>query len=164
MEMPRWKCHKEVEGFQIDRIVGNSLISADADVFVIASYEYMERCKPFVGGYFVRYENGHESFSPAEPFESGYSKKRRVLHIRLPEDMSPSIEDMQAIMDMFTAATEDPVGSVIVTGHGIKGDIVEVQEGETYSLVCVTVGEDELSKYFDIEEADEEEEEDVKNE
>lgn len=157
MELPRWKCHKEVEGFQIDRIVGNSLISADAQVFVIASDEYMERCKPFAGGYFVRYSNGHESFSPAEPFESGYSQKRRVLHIRLPEEMSPSIEDMQAIMDMFTAATEDPVGSVIVTGHGIKGDIVEVQEGETYSLVCVTVGEDELSKYFDSKE-------DVKNE
>lgn len=163
MELPRWKCHKEVEGFQIDRIVGNSLISADAQVFVIVSDEYMEKHKPFVGGYFVRYSNGHESFSPAEPFESGYSKNRRVLHIRLPEELSPSIEDMQAVMDMFMAATEDPVGGVVVTGHGIKGDIVSVQEGETYSLVCVTVGEDELSKYFEIEDADEEEE-DVKNE
>lgn len=148
MNLPRWKCHKEVEGFQIDRIVGNSLISADANVFVIVSDEYMGRCAPFPGGYFVRYDNGHESFSPAEPFESGYSKKRRVLHVRLPEHMSPTIEDMQAVMDMFMNATEDPVGSVIVTGHGIKGDIVEVSEGETYSLVCVTVGEDELAKYI----------------
>lgn len=158
MKLPRWKCHKEVDGFQIDRIVGNSLISADANVFVIVSDEYMEKHKPFAGGYFVRYDNGHESFSPAEPFENGYSQKRRVLHVRLPEDLSPSIEDMQAIMDMFMSATEDPVGGVIVTGHGIKGNIVEVNEGETYSLVCVTVGEDELSKYFEIEDADEEEE------
>lgn len=158
MKLPRWKCHKEVDGFQIDRIVGNSLISADANVFVIASDGYMEKHKPFAGGYFVRYDNGHESFSPAEPFENGYSQKRRVLHVRLPEDMSPSIEDMQAVMDMFMSATEDPVGGVIVTGHGIKGNIVEVNEGETYSLVCVTVGEDELSKYFEIEDADEEEE------
>jgi preprotein translocase subunit YajC len=151
MDLPRWKCHKEVEGFQIDRIVGNSLISADANVFVTVSEDYMEKHKPFVGGYFVRYLDGYESFSPAEAFENGYSKKRRVLHIRLPEHMSPSIEDMQAVMDMFMAATEDPVGSVVVTGHGITGDIVEVQEGETYSLVCVTVGEDELAKFIKAE-------------
>jgi len=151
MELPRWKCHKEVEGFQIERIVGNSLISAEAAVFVIVSEEYMEKHKPFVGGYFVHYLDGYKSFSPAEAFENGYSQKRRVLHVRLPEELSPTIEDMQAVMDMFMGATEDPVGGVIVTGHGITADIVEVNEGETYSLVCVTVGEDELAKYITAE-------------
>lgn len=33
---------------------------------------YMTKHKPEVGGYYVKYPDGYESFSPAEPFESGY--------------------------------------------------------------------------------------------
>lgn len=89
MELPRWKCHKEVEGFQIDRIVGNSLISANAKVYVIVPESYMEKHKPFVGGYFVRYENGYDSFSPSKSFEDGYTqiiKPERKNWLRKRED------------------------------------------------------------------------------
>jgi hypothetical protein len=78
MKLPHWKCHKEVDGFQIDRIVGNSLISADANVYVIVTADYMEKHKPFVGGYFVQYLDGYQSFSPAAAFEDGYSKVAEV--------------------------------------------------------------------------------------
>jgi hypothetical protein len=35
---------------------------------------YMSKHKPVEGGYFVVYEDGYKSFSPAEAFESGYSR------------------------------------------------------------------------------------------
>lgn len=34
---------------------------------------YVRKHNPKVGGYWVQYEDGYESFSPAEAFESGYT-------------------------------------------------------------------------------------------
>ena len=34
--------------------------------------EYMTKHAPQVGGYYVLYEDGYASFSPAQPFEAGY--------------------------------------------------------------------------------------------
>lgn len=36
--------------------------------------EYMNKHQPQIGGYYVKYADGYESFSPAEAFESGYTK------------------------------------------------------------------------------------------
>ncbi|WP_244589494.1 Rha family transcriptional regulator [Escherichia coli] len=38
------------------------------------SAEYICKHRPMSGGYYVVYEDGYESYSPAEVFESGYSK------------------------------------------------------------------------------------------
>lgn len=38
--------------------------------------EWMEKHDPQVGGYFVVYEGGYESYSPAKVFETGYTKVR----------------------------------------------------------------------------------------
>jgi hypothetical protein len=38
------------------------------------SVEYMQKHKPQPGGYWVRYGDGYESWSPAEAFEGGYTK------------------------------------------------------------------------------------------
>jgi hypothetical protein len=35
--------------------------------------EYLQKHKPRVGGYYVRYADGYESFSPAQAFEEGYT-------------------------------------------------------------------------------------------
>lgn len=42
------------------------------------SQSYLEKHQPCVGGYYVVYEDGYLSFSPAEAFESGYT---RIVHI-----------------------------------------------------------------------------------
>lgn len=34
---------------------------------------YMQKHKPQAGGYFVQYEGGYQSFSPAKEFEDGYT-------------------------------------------------------------------------------------------
>lgn len=35
---------------------------------------YMAKHKPEVGGYFVQYDDGYKSFSPAKAFEEGYTR------------------------------------------------------------------------------------------
>lgn len=38
------------------------------------SREWMTKHNPVVGGYLVLYDDGYCSFSPAEAFESGYTR------------------------------------------------------------------------------------------
>lgn len=80
--MPRFKCHKEVHAFKIREIksfdIGSDdsgraqIVSTDGGVITVGP-EYMKKHRPQIGGYFVVYEDGYQSFSPAAAFESGYS-------------------------------------------------------------------------------------------
>jgi hypothetical protein len=38
------------------------------------SDEYLLKHKPEVGGYYVQYDDGYKSFSPAKAFEEGYTR------------------------------------------------------------------------------------------
>ena len=84
LEMPKYRCHKEVWALKIARIeqvdpaglwnAGATITPTDgryAPFFV--SGEYCAKHNPQAGGYFVLYEDGYRSWSPAEAFESGYS-------------------------------------------------------------------------------------------
>lgn len=86
-ELPLYQCHKKVRALKIEKIAtsadviatdpeaenfdGALLIAGDRGVNV--SSEYLAKHKPEVGGYYVLYEDGYESYSPAAPFEAGYS-------------------------------------------------------------------------------------------
>jgi hypothetical protein len=82
--MPRWKCHKEVHAFKIREIkmVGEPptastdqramLVSTDGGTVVVTA-DYMRKHRPQIGGYYVLYEDGYHSFSPASAFETGYA-------------------------------------------------------------------------------------------
>jgi len=88
-EMPRYKCHKIVHALLIQAIVFDSDLAraagreTDGTARITPAEEgfapfkvgadYLRRHKPEVGGYYVVYEDGYISYSPAEPFESGYS-------------------------------------------------------------------------------------------
>lgn len=80
-EMPVYKCHKEVWALKIDAIGID-----ETDQYTITpaekgyasfkvSGEFMKKHNPKVGGYYVVYEDGYKSFSPAEAFEEGYTPK-----------------------------------------------------------------------------------------
>ena len=82
-KMPEYKCHKTVWAFMILDMFWEEewdggpnhppvILEGDANK-VTVNQEYMEKHKPHVGGYYVRYKDGYESFSPAEAFESGYT-------------------------------------------------------------------------------------------
>lgn len=40
---------------------------------VAVDMAWIEKHKPVIGGYYVRYADGYESFSPADAFEAGYT-------------------------------------------------------------------------------------------
>jgi len=86
-EMPKYLCHKEVHAFKIAKIVrdgegedretdGSAIITPAEEGYAPfkVDFAYMVKHKPVEGGYFVVYEDGYKSFSPAEAFESGYSR------------------------------------------------------------------------------------------
>ena len=88
-EMPRYKCHKEVWALKIAGIArdsdkareeqretdGSATITPAEDGYAPFKVDanYMHKHKPEVGGYYVVYEDGYKSFSPASAFESGYT-------------------------------------------------------------------------------------------
>jgi len=77
--MQKYVSHKEVKGFKIEQIKrlpeGAALLMPDmrAEDGVEVNAAYVEKHKPAVDGYYVRYIDGYESWSPAGAFEEGYT-------------------------------------------------------------------------------------------
>ena len=81
MSLTRYRSHKEVEAGRIvgitpasdespDSFPGSLTVEGEGRIDVTRAY--LEKHNPHLGGYFVRYADGYESFSPAEAFEAGY--------------------------------------------------------------------------------------------
>ena len=90
-EMPRYQSHKQVWALKIASIEhlpnpdtsGNSASASYGAIITPedegygpfeVSDEYVMRHKPEPGGYFVVYQGGYKSWSPAEAFENGYKR------------------------------------------------------------------------------------------
>jgi len=79
--MPKYKCHKEVWALKIVSIeelpeLGSGFALRVANPLfkpVMVTVEWMSRHVPVAGGYWVKYPDGYESFSPADAFEAGYT-------------------------------------------------------------------------------------------
>ena len=95
VEMPRYLCHKKVWALKIaaikrdgageDRESDGSAIFTPAEVRYAAfrvGADFMCRHKPEVGGYYVVYDDGYKSFSPAKAFEEGYTLIDRTAEMR----------------------------------------------------------------------------------
>jgi len=88
-EMPKYQSHKKVWALKIKEIVFDSDLAkesnreTDGSAIITPSEEgyapfkvnsnYVHKHKPQVEGYYVRYEDGYESWSPAQAFEEGYT-------------------------------------------------------------------------------------------
>lgn len=80
--LPRYQAIKVVEAALIVEVHGHrsgggvlrlDLVDRDGHQLEhIVSRAYMEKHAPKAGGYYVRYADGYESWSPAAAFESGY--------------------------------------------------------------------------------------------
>lgn len=74
--LPSWKCHKTVRAAKIvtvEPLVGRTMLHLDGGAPTIqVSDEYMAKHSPKPGGYYINYDDGYESFSPAKAFEDGY--------------------------------------------------------------------------------------------
>ena len=90
-ELPRYRSHKAVWAFKIATIKdegddGSTLYPVDDDISPVrVTREYMEHVPSSTprsaprralgeGGYWVRYSDGYESWSPAEVFEERYTR------------------------------------------------------------------------------------------
>lgn len=90
-EMPRYQSHKKVWALKIKEIVfdsdlakedgnretdGSATITPEETGYAPfkADADYVNKHKPEAGGYFVVYDDGYKSWSPAEAFENGYTK------------------------------------------------------------------------------------------
>ena len=79
--LPRYRCHKEVWAGKIAHIDyrhdgdgGAVVVFAEGHDRFYVSQAYVDKHKPKPGGYYVRYDDGYESWSPAGAFESGYTR------------------------------------------------------------------------------------------
>ncbi len=83
-EMPKYKCHKQVWALKIREVAqgvapaehtgGSWLLVPENDRYaaIEVAHDWYARHKPEAGGYYVVYNDGYSSYSPAEAFESGY--------------------------------------------------------------------------------------------
>jgi len=78
--MPQYQCHKKVwalkiKNVSIERSMDGKMTLEFEGGFapMIMDNDFRQKNNPHAGGYFVRYEGGYESFSPAKAFEEGYS-------------------------------------------------------------------------------------------
>jgi hypothetical protein len=88
-EMPRYQCHKKVWALKIAAIwpkpnpdlTGQTAAASYGAIVTPAdegyapfdvSGEFVMRTRMEVGGYYVIYEDGYTSYSPAKAFEEGY--------------------------------------------------------------------------------------------
>lgn len=84
--MPRYLCHKQVWALKIRAIIhdgqgenretdGSAMIHPEEKGYAPfrVDHAYMHKHKPEVGGYYVVYDDGYKSFSPAKAFEDGYT-------------------------------------------------------------------------------------------
>lgn len=79
-EMPRYQCHKKVRALKLRNIpwptkdgailefegVGYAPITVPTELFA--------RYRPTAGDYYIVYDDGYASFSPAKAFEDGYTR------------------------------------------------------------------------------------------
>ena len=79
-EMPKYQCHKQVWALKIAGIVIDQhgmvyFQPAEAGYDKVPlTPEYFAKHKPEVGGYYVVYDDGYKSYSPAAAFEGGYKR------------------------------------------------------------------------------------------
>lgn len=80
VQLPRYQCHKVVWALKIKAVEtgphGSAIIYPEEPGYgpVDVDIEYLRKHQPEVGGYYVIYDDGYKSWSPAAAFESGYTR------------------------------------------------------------------------------------------
>lgn len=74
IEMPCYQSHKKVHALKIKHISGKLMLFDDERYMPItASNSLFVRYTPVPGDYYIVYDDGYESISPAKVFEDGYT-------------------------------------------------------------------------------------------
>lgn len=83
VQMPQYQSHKKVWALKIagletlggDGKAEGMLMIPENDKYapIVLDQAYCTKHKPVVGGYYVVYDDGYKSWSPAKAFEEGYT-------------------------------------------------------------------------------------------
>lgn len=77
VEMPKYKCHKVVHALKIKEVFLENPVRLSFEDKRYAPITLWDddfnKHQPKPGGYYVVYEDGYKSFSPAKAFEEGYT-------------------------------------------------------------------------------------------
>jgi hypothetical protein len=81
VEIPQYRCHKVVRAARITSFRQNGnpqmpdiVLGEISGIVTAQPFEWYQKHKPEVGGYYVVYDDGYTSFSPAKAFEDGYTR------------------------------------------------------------------------------------------
>lgn len=113
MELPQYQCHKVVRAAKITGWLGNEgdgydITGEDHTVVAHVAANWIDKHNPSIGGYYVLYEDGNASYSPAKAFEDGYTK----MEILQPPAMAPTSGPPKPAFDP----------AEVFTYHAPKGD------------------------------------------
>jgi hypothetical protein len=86
IEMPQYRCHKNVWALQIAAVEGvhgaspGWRLSFKDQRYAPLSVtdNWVTKHSPKAGGYFVQYADGYSSYSPQQAFEEGYSQVPQI--------------------------------------------------------------------------------------
>ena len=88
IEMPKYQSHKKVWALKIKELgfapEGHGAIIIPENkryAEFLVNNDYCNKHKPEAGGYYVVYEDGYKSFSPAQAFESGYTEITPIAEV-----------------------------------------------------------------------------------
>lgn len=147
MSLPKYRCYKVVEAVRIRTVFwygdGRGVIDpADRSLRPITPMAgWMERFKgnDTDTGYFIRYEDGYESWSPSKAFEEGYTRIEEPSEERLYR-FHLDCGRMGSLGGLFTATEADIkvlIGETVYFGEvlGKHSDISAVMEEEHFKMV-----------------------------
>lgn len=148
MKLPEYQSHKVVEAgkiLSIARATATLVVDTGPDTAadVKVGHDWLERHNPKIGGYYVRYSDGYDSFSPATAFEEGYSRLYQPGEIELVKEIeSDDPEDALITRDELKARLEAQTAPK-VTPESIKARIADIDwihtPGSTLTLCVATM-------------------------
>jgi hypothetical protein len=122
MELPKYRCHKEVWALKIKNLVTESGVTTmfpedTRYAPILLQADYVRLHQPAAGGYYVVYSNGHLSFSPAEPFEEGYTlidavKRSVSAMVSVPRDLLKRLTTWRSCMSYNDSYFSEPAGEL----------------------------------------------------
>ena len=123
LELPKYQSHKIVQAaliseiYHVDRNANETALKLQVgiDDFIVihVNQQYVNKHKPEVGGYYIRYEDGYESWSPKEVFEKGNTLiKEKDWFDRLKEEhtqLNEKVKKLKSFIDTekFTELSDE---------------------------------------------------------
>lgn len=110
-ELPKYKCHKEVRAAKIATIEykeENKIFLNFENGYdpVEVNFEFVAKHNPSVGGYYVLYNDGYQSWSPAEAFENGYTlvdpREVKITNMETGEVKEVTMTDRDEILEALS--------------------------------------------------------------